>query len=260
MNNFKTYAGTQPIYLGDIDFMQDAEKAMLTALARSLANSSSDTVKAILQGVELTQQSSDELRISAGIVVLNGEILLVPDQIISASASDTLYFHVESTMSGSRTFMDGVRRDCYEARRAIVNTTSSGGIRVSSVPRLYHRPNDFDCASQGSDSIVSGKLYRRNGFWFLDLYFEFAPQTTTISGSITFTEGITVDIFNDIKVLTYIPAIINVRYSNTYAMAMLAISMNAADRSVTITINNATAIPSSENTEHGDMNVMLIPA
>lgn len=260
MNKFKTYAGTQPIYLGDIDFMQDAEKAMLTALARSLANSSSDTVKAILQGVKITQQSSDQLWITAGIVVLDGEVLPVPGQIISASASDTLYFHVESTMSGSRTFKDGVSRDCYESRHAIVNTTSSGGIPVSSVPRLYHRPDDFNCLSDsGTGQIRSGQLYRRNGFWFLDLNFEIGATVTTITGSTTFSSGITNEIYDDINVISTIPALINIRNKNVYAHVILSIS-KGSNRDVTVTIQNAEEIVSFAADQMGDLSVMLIPS
>ncbi len=166
MNKFLTFPGTQPIYLGDIDFMQNAGGSLSTALARALANADSDTFSAILQGVKITALSSEQVQYGDGIVALNGEILPVTGDTISISSSAPLYFHIVSVLSGSRTFKDGVSRDCYETRSVIVNGVSEGGIAVVSVPRLYHRPEDVDYIHE---SLAQTKLYRRNGFWFVKL-------------------------------------------------------------------------------------------
>lgn len=162
MNKILTFPGTQPIYLGDVDFMQNAGGSLSTALARALANADSDTFSAILQGVEITALSSEQVQYGDGIVALNGEILPVTGDTISISSSAPLYFHIVSVLSGSRTFKDGVSRDCYETRSVIVNGVSEGGIAVASVPRLYHRPDDVIYSFDSPSSAV----YRKNGFWF----------------------------------------------------------------------------------------------
>lgn len=174
MNKFLTFPGTQPIYLGDIDFMQNAGGSLSTALARALANADSDTFSAILQGVEITALSSEQVQYGDGIVALNGEILPVTGDTISISSSAPLYFHIVSVLSGSRTFKDGVSRDCYETRSVIVNGVSEGGIAVASVPRLYHRPEDVDYIH---DSPLS-RLFRRNGFWFFELRYDYTGTSS----------------------------------------------------------------------------------
>lgn len=174
MNKFLTFPGTQPIYLGDIDFMQNAGGSLSTALARALANADSDTFSAILQGVEITALSSEQVQYGDGIVALNGEILPVTGDTISISSSAPLYFHIVSVLSGSRTFKDGVSRDCYETRSVIVNGVSEGGIAVASVPRLYHRPEDV-IYSFDSPSCA---LKRRNGFWFFELVYDYTGTSS----------------------------------------------------------------------------------
>lgn len=166
MNKFLTFAGIQPVYLGDIDFMQAAADNAVKQLGRSLMDADSDSFSAILQGVIIRKLSAEQVQYEDGIVVLNGEILPVTGNTISISSpSAPIYFHIVSVLSGTRTFKDGVARDCYETRSVIINDVSEGGVAVDSVPRLYHRPKDVRYIY---DAPLAA-LKRRNDFWFFEL-------------------------------------------------------------------------------------------
>ncbi len=168
MNKFLTFAGTQPVYLGDVDFLQNAAGAAFTQLARALMNSGSDSMNAILQGVDITRISNSNVSYSAGIVVINGEILPVVGETIAAEPSDVLYFHVVSALSGERTFKDQSVHQCYDTRSVVINTVSTDGIAVDSVGRLNQSDDDVYIDSNGAGIALSGKLIRKNGFWFVE--------------------------------------------------------------------------------------------
>lgn len=168
MNKFLTFAGTQPVYLGDIDFMQNSVLAAFSQLAKALMDSDDDSLNAILQGVEITHLSESQVSYSNGVVVLNGEILPVEGAVIAATYAQELYLHVDSVLSGNRTFKDGNSHQCYATRRAVLNTESSGGVALSSINN-YHVPSDdaVYTDSVGSGWAKSGVLTRKNGMWLL---------------------------------------------------------------------------------------------
>ena len=184
MNKFLTFAGSQPVYLGDIDFMQNAAGAAFTQLVRALMDSADGTLNAILQGVE-SNTNGNNVTISPGVVVLNGEVL--PFEGTTINPPSTLYFHVESTLSGERTFKDGNTHDCYETRKAIINTTSEGGILFTSVPR-YHVPSDDKVYVQTSVTgfVTDAKLVRKSGLWFLDAVLNVPHNSSGTSATIIF--------------------------------------------------------------------------
>ena len=169
MNKFLTFAGTQPVYLGDVDFLQNAARAAFTQLARALMNSGSNSMNAILQGVDITRiRLTKRVSYSAGVVVINGEILPVAGGTITAEPSDVLYFHVVSALSGERTFKDQSVHQCYDTRSVVINNVSTDGIAVDSVGRLNRSDDDVYIDSDGSGIALSGKLIRKNGFWFVE--------------------------------------------------------------------------------------------
>ena len=169
MNKLLTYAGIQPIYLGDIDFTQNAVSDALKNIAKALVNLSSDTPDAILQGVEITRPTSGTLAWSAGVVVLSGEILPIAAGTITADDPSDLYFHVVSVLSGARTFKDGVSRQCYDTRSATLTTESTDGVQLTSLVKLH----EIDYAEYSPVSLPAGvsaaKLAYKKGFWGVDI-------------------------------------------------------------------------------------------
>jgi hypothetical protein len=192
MNRLLTYAGQQPVYLGDIDFMQDASKNVFTYLARALMSSGSDSLNAILQGVDISIESSGgtaTFNWTAGVVVINGEVMPVAAGSITGETSSTLYFHVNSVKSGSRTFKDGVSRECWDSRSAIIDTQSTGGLAVDSVPRMSGEDVSDDAIYQGvvtSLQLTSARLIKRSGLWICDVGFNFEQQAPGAQYTIVF--------------------------------------------------------------------------
>lgn len=170
MNKLLTYAGVMPVFLGDINFMQNAAADAFKQLARALMNSGSDSVNAILQGVEITSGGQD-VEWSAGIVVLNGEILPVAAGGVTAQGPNELYFHVNSVLSGERTFKDGNSHDCYDTRTAVINTDSTDGIAFDSLARLHEEVvvDDHVYAGGMTGRVTSGNLIRKSGLWMMDV-------------------------------------------------------------------------------------------
>lgn len=175
MNKLLTYAGQQPVYLGDIDFMQDASKNVFTYLARALMSSGSDSLNAILQGVNISIDTSGGAVVfswTSGVVVIAGEILPIAAGSVTGTASSILYFHVNSVKSGARTFKDGVSRSCWDTRTAIISTDSAGGTRVDEVPRMSGESSSDDAIYEGTPGtqyVTSARLIKRSGLWLCDV-------------------------------------------------------------------------------------------
>ena len=190
MNKFLTYAGTQPVFLGDVDFMQAAVGSAFTQMARALMDSGDNTLNAILQGVEITHPSGTQIRWTAGVVVIDGEILPIASGTAVADETSELYFHVSSALSGERTFKDGESHECYDTRSAYIDDDSTDGIAFDSVPRLHEEVVVDDHVYNSVDSslyLVSGRLVRKSGLWFIDAVFSI-PDGVVLSpmGSLTF--------------------------------------------------------------------------
>lgn len=173
MNKFLTFAGTQPVYLGDIDFMQNAASQGFSQIAAALLNSPADTLNAILQGVEVTNPAPNTVSWTSGVVVIAGEILPLASGSITADPSETpLYVHVVSALSGERTFKDGTTKQCYETRSATISTVAENGVLLSSFLKLHEESYRQDYQPIYFDGdITSAKLRARGGMYYLEFSF-----------------------------------------------------------------------------------------
>ena len=144
MNKLLTFPGQQPLYLGDIDFMQASVLEALKNLVVAITGSSAGN--AVLSGIEVSY-GSDTVSWTAGIVSVAGEILPVAAGSVSGNMSSTLYVKVVSTLSGGRTFKDGQSHDCWETRAATLTTEATD-----------YRLEDFKALSSGET------LYSFDGF------------------------------------------------------------------------------------------------
>ena len=112
MNKLLTFPGQMPIYLGDLDFMNQIVRDTFLQLLKGLTGQ--DNPNCILYGAEATGTE-----VTAGIVVLNGEI--IPSKGVAMNDYMTSFygFNIESSYSGNRTFKNGVNHNCYETRIAV---------------------------------------------------------------------------------------------------------------------------------------------
>lgn len=221
MNKLLTYAGTQPIYLGDIDFVQNAALDVFKNIAKALMNLPSDTLNAIIQGVELTYPSSGTVSWTAGVVVLNGEILPIAAGSITVGNDDAIYFHVVSTLSGERTFKDGESRKCYDTRSALISTESTNGIAYETVPRLHLASDDaIYTAFRVTAGITDARIIAKSGIYYLEFSVDTDGSTQRIgemSISIKKKYG------ESIPFLNYSDSIILLNSNNEYVVAPIQI-------------------------------------
>lgn len=144
MDKFLTYPGKQPVYLGDINFMQSSvreafENMMKAYTGRADAN-------AILYGVDITY-ALNSISWTAGVVCIAGEILPIEAGILTTGSP--YYFDIVSTAGGQRTMGDGTTKSCWEERAATITSTVtdypiSSFKRVSPVDTATARVHNFD--------------------------------------------------------------------------------------------------------------------
>lgn len=168
MNKFLTFPGKQPVYLGDINFMQSAVGSALANLMK--AYTGRDNANAILYGVERSSAGAS-VTWTAGVVSIGGEILPVEAGLI-ADATGGLYFDIVSSTDGSRQFGDGQSHDCWEIRKATLTTTHtsyplSGFKRVVPVDTTEAQVYSFDGIPNLYDRYA--RLANCGGAWVLSL-------------------------------------------------------------------------------------------
>lgn len=153
MNKFLTFPGKQPVFLGDIDFMQTAVGLAFANLLKNITGRSD--ANGILHGVVISTQNNSASW-TDGVVSLGGEILPVSAGVIG-NIQTGLYFDIVSSTSGGRTFGNGESHDCYDTRSATL-TTSVTDYPLASVPRI-EPPSTENATVYGFDNVVN--LYDR---------------------------------------------------------------------------------------------------
>lgn len=166
MNKFLTFPGKQPVYLGDIEFMQGAVASAFAQLLRNITGQ--NDASGILSGVDISYTNNAAFW-TEGVVTLNGEILPI-EAGGPINATNGLYFGISSEGSGSRTFGNGETHNCWETRKAFITNTETL-FPLSSVPRIsppslegpkvYRFDNFLNTASQYA------KLVYNNGVFIL---------------------------------------------------------------------------------------------
>ena len=118
MNKFLTFSGLQPIYLGDIDFLQESVRKTFLQLLVGLTGQEKPSC--------ILQKATDE---KDGIICLDGEIMPYKKYTGGGLVSSYSY-QVVSGYSGDRTFKNGEKHQCYESRYAqeVAGPLLGGGI------------------------------------------------------------------------------------------------------------------------------------
>ena len=137
MNRFLTFEGKQPIWLDDINFMNDAVAEALSHLIDGLANGED----CILWGVE---RGGGSHRISEGAMCINGEIL--PVRPYDGPDSDSLAPVVKHSYSGRRTTKSGEQQDCWDIRYIDLEQQDDSP-SIDSYPRILDIINKSGYAS-----------------------------------------------------------------------------------------------------------------
>lgn len=144
MDKFLTYPGKQPVYLGDINFMQSAARDAFQNLMKAYTGRAD--ANAILYGVDITY-AQNIISWTAGVVCIAGEIL--PIEAGTSSAGSPYYFDIVSTAGGQRTMGDGTTKSCWEERAATITSSVTDYPisifkRISPVDTASARVHNFD--------------------------------------------------------------------------------------------------------------------
>ncbi len=153
MNKYLTFPGRQPVFLGDIDFMQDAVRDTFAQLLKGYTGLATPT--AILHGLTLTT-TDDSIAWTAGVVCLAGEILPVPADALTGTSGGPYYLNIVTDHSGEREMGDGIIRPVLQERYAEITETSTD-YPLANMPRInpvdVYSPSvyDFSGISNGAD-------------------------------------------------------------------------------------------------------------
>ena len=105
MDKYLTFPGQQPVYLGDIDFLQESVRSAFLMLLKGLTGQ--DKPNCIL--VRATKEVN-------GVICLDGEIM--PYKAYTGGMIGSYTYKVVSSYDGSRVFKNGETHACYETRYA----------------------------------------------------------------------------------------------------------------------------------------------
>lgn len=125
MNKFLTYPGGQPIFLGDITFLDNAYRDALKNIVTGLTGNSA--ANAILSGT--ISKSGNLLSWTALVIAFKGEIFYVQAGSLASSLSS--YYVTVNTSTpdedGERQFENGVQYNVYEYRTAAITSLNVSG-------------------------------------------------------------------------------------------------------------------------------------
>lgn len=163
MNNFLTKEGGQPIWLGDIDFMQQSWQESVRQIVASLTGSSTSTC--VLYGCKPDSNGGT----TAGVISLNGEIMPVKESRLPWQGSSIM---VVTEKSSERTFKNGSKVLCHETRYAIL---ADEGLSTADIPHYDYQNVEF-----GSDALNlkpgSIKVVRHAGLLTISGYISLEKQ------------------------------------------------------------------------------------
>ena len=117
MNRFLTHTGRQPIWLDDLNFIQDSFADEVKKLVQGIVGLKNDPV--ILSGCEVSMNEDGTYKVSEGIIYLNGDILRLQEG--SYPQIDTLRIRedISYDSNGDRTLLETSDVvSCYECKAA----------------------------------------------------------------------------------------------------------------------------------------------
>lgn len=105
MNKFLTFPGLQPVYLGDIDFLQESVRSAFLMLLKGLTGEEKPNC--------ILKRATAEVD---GVICLDGEIM--PYKAYTGIMLGNYTYEVVSSFDGERSFKNGETHACYETRYA----------------------------------------------------------------------------------------------------------------------------------------------
>lgn len=137
MNKLQFHEGGQPVNLNDLQLLQDNTLQAVAALFGALtANEPVFLLK--LPSIAFAKKGSKiEVRIAAGKMVENGELLEWPDTTIESEMKNPpLFLCVRETEGDARIFADGQTRNCRKNKQAYISTEAAGAASAYNITEI----------------------------------------------------------------------------------------------------------------------------
>ena len=190
MNKLQTeFDGGFPFALGDLRFMQSANRNALASLARSLFNYSGKEVPVIIYGAQISNNEIDTISISEGAMYFNNEIWHIPAHSITAPIplpeSPVWNLELSYDPNGDKIFYDGEMHRTYELRNAKLAMAASASaietvywdatIRLDGMntKRAFLQPGTAASVSERADRAVRSRVVNERGIIHVDAGFTF---------------------------------------------------------------------------------------
>lgn len=158
MNRFITHTGRQPIWLDDINFMQDSVSGELAKLVNALTDNN-NTV--ILSGIDKVV-TDEYVSYSSGIIAINGELLSVERAIFERDGDYRFAIKDIADNAGDRTLADtGNDVQCYMIRSAVIVPAKVMHDKLDPSPKVDDAPRYRDLlrAKVAEDVLVNQMVY-----------------------------------------------------------------------------------------------------
>lgn len=185
MNRFLTHTGRQPIWLDDLNFIQDSFADEVKKIVQGIVGLTNDPV--ILTGCEVTTNEDGSYRISEGIIYYDGELFRLEDKTYTSVSTLRLRKQITFDENGDRVLMDsGEEVSCYSIRKIVLGLpiVSMGkpdlAPAFSSCKRLSDIFNEysaektlytFDHPAPLGDEDHYFRLYKKIDSYYLDFSF-----------------------------------------------------------------------------------------
>jgi hypothetical protein len=192
MNRFLTHTGRQPIWLDDLDFIQESFADEIKKLVQGLVGMTNDAV--ILTGCNVTQNEDGTYTVSEGVIYLKGEILRLSEGVYAQIGPLRIREDVSYDSNGDRILQDsGDEVSCYRCNKAMLSMPKmlngkpdtspsfSSCIRLddiisSKVKTVVLHENTIDVADGDAGKVISTKfhvkIYRKNESYYCDISFD----------------------------------------------------------------------------------------
>ena len=174
MDKFLTYEGQQPIYLGDIDFMQDSVHQTIKQIVTSMTGNSAATC--VLYGCH----SDGSGGTTAGLISIEGEILPLNSSPLPWEGS---FIKIISALSSERQLKSGGKVQCHETRYAILDMEE--GVSTANIPYYDYQQFEFTQADLNKTTPINIKIVRHAGLLTISGYVTLSNveniQTVTVA-------------------------------------------------------------------------------
>lgn len=189
MNKLLTFPGLQPIYLGDIDFLQESVRDSFVQLLRGLTGD--EKPNCILQKATVGKD---------GVACVDGEIL--PYKAYSGTDIGTPSIKVVTVLEGERTFKNGDVHACHE-RRYGEEYMTVGGMRF---PLLTDLLFSRFSVTRGTSNFTNGDVLSAERYVS---YSKITSSCIQIEIKVKFTAAADVSTIFDDEVVTVPSAVVS---------------------------------------------------